>query len=131
MSTKYRVIFKYENAGILEKIPAVTNRIEAELMRVYNIYADMTNNGVTEKLNEQFKLLNPTYFEDNRDKEWYELTEYNQFMADGYNRMIVDKLNEANASPLLEFYVDPDEIAFKGRLKAHPETSIEFFMKEA
>lgn len=63
-------------------------------------------------------------------KEWYEMTEYNKFMADGYQRLVVDDFNKANISPILDFYVDPEEVVFKGRLKVDHKVTIDFYMKE-
>lgn len=103
--------------------------MEQELIRVYNIYADRTNGGVTEALNEEFSRLNPHYFEDNAGKEWYDLTEYNRFMADGYQKRIVDDLNRACASNLLTFYVSPREVNFMGHLRWDRNATIEFYLK--
>ena len=66
---------------------------------------------------------------DNRNKERYELTDYNQFMADGYQRMVVDEMNNSNFSPLLDFYVDPEEVVFTGRLKVDPNVTISIYLK--
>lgn len=127
----YKVVFKYENLGLYEMIPGIKGAMEHEFMKVYNIYAKMANSGITDELNRQFDILHPTYHEDNKGKEWYELTEYNQFMADGYNNLIVKLLNDANMSMLLDFFVDPNEIAFKGRLKRNHNVTMEFFLKKA
>lgn len=129
--TYYKVFFEIHNLGLYRMIPGIKEAMQNELIRVYNIYADRTNSGITDKLNEEFNRLYPHYFEDNKDKEWYDLTEYNQFMADGYQRLIVDDLNKSNASPILDFYVDPEEVVFKGYLKADHKVAIDFYMKEA
>lgn len=112
--------------SIYETIPGLEEAMKHELMRVYNIYAERTNSGITDKLNEEFKLLNPNYHERNKDKEWYELTEYNRFMADGYQRLVADELNKTNASPILNFYVDPEEVVFTGYLKNDYNVTIDF-----
>ena len=94
------------------------------------IYANRINNGVTEKLNNEFNRLSPNYFKENEGKEWYDLKEYNQFMADGYMSLVVDELNKDNASPILDFYVDPNEIVFTGCLKVDRSVTISFYIKE-
>ena len=80
-------------------------------------------------MNDEFNSLYPNYFNDNRNKEWYELTDYNQFMADGYQRMVVDEINNGNFSPLLEFYVAPEEVVFTGRLKVDSNVTISIYME--
>ena len=99
-------------------------------MRVYNDYADMSNNGITEELNKEFNSLHPNYFEDNKGKDFWDLVEYNQFMKEGYTKRIIDVLNFSNASDLLEFKLG-DELNLIGCLKRDPNVEIEFFMKEA
>jgi hypothetical protein len=105
--------------------------MENEFARVYNMYADKTNGGITDKLNKEFEKLNPNYFKDNADKEWYDMTEYNQFMTDGYNRLIVDELNKTCGSPILDFVVEPEEVQFIGMLKQDHNVTIEMYLKEA
>lgn len=129
--TYYKIYFNVKNLGIYGAIPGLKEAMQSELFRVYNIYAEKTNSGITDKLNEEFKRLCPNYFEDNKGKEWYDLTEYNKFMADGYQRLIVDDFNKTSISPILDFYVDPEEIVFKGCLKRDHNVTIDFYMKEA
>lgn len=131
MNNTYRVLFNVKNLGAYGFIPGLKEAMQSELVRVYNIYADRTNGGITEKLNEKFDNLYPNYFEDNKDKEWWDLKEYNQFMADGYQKLIVDEFNKSNVSPILDFYVDPEEVRFKGCLKVNHKVTIDFYMKEA
>lgn len=126
----YKVIFNTENLGEYEKIPGLMDVMQSELVRVYNIYVEQSNGGITEQLNEEFSRLNPNYFDNNKDKEWYDLTEYNQFMAEGYQRLIVDELNRAGISPLLDFFVDPEEVVFKGCLKVDHKVTIDFYLKQ-
>mgnify|MGYP000467654706 CR=1 FL=1 len=126
-----KVYFNVTDLGAYGAIPGLKEAMQSELIRVYNIYADKTNSGITEQLNREFNRLNPNYFEKNSNREWYELTEYNQFMADGYQKLIVDDLNESNASQILDFYVDPEEVVFKGMLKVNHNIKIDFYMKEA
>lgn len=127
----YKVFYEFHNLGLYGIIPGIKEAMQSELMRVYHIYAEKCNSGVTDELNEEFDHLYPNYHEDNKDKEWYDLTEYNQFMAEGLQRLVVDNLNKSNASPILDFYVDPEEIVFKGCLKVDHKVTIEFYMKEA
>ena len=131
MNTTFKVYFNIENLGLYGLIPGLEEAMQNELIRVYNIYADKTNSGITDKLNEEFNHLYPNYSEENKDKEWYEMTEYNKFMADGYQRLVVDEFNKTNISPILDFYVDPEEVVFKGLLKVDHNTKIDFYMKEA
>ena len=131
MNTTFKVYFNIENLGLYGLIPGLEEAMQNELIRVYNIYADKTNSGITDKLNEEFNHLYPNYSKENKDKEWYEMTEYNKFMADGYQRLVVDEFNKTNISPILDFYVDPEEVVFKGLLKVDHNTKIDFYMKEA
>jgi hypothetical protein len=126
-----KVYFNVTDLGAYGVIPGLKEAMQSELIRVYNIYADKTNSGITEQLNREFNRLNPNYFEKNSNREWYELTEYNRFMADGYQKLVVDDLNKSNASQILDFYVDPEEVVFKGMLKVNHNIKIDFYMKEA
>ena len=125
-----KVIFEFDNLGLYEKIPGIKNAMQNELIRVYNIYAERCNSKLTEKLNEEFDRLYPNYFTNNKEKEWYDLTEYNQFMAEQYQHLVVDDLNKSNASLILDFFVDPKEVQFKGRLKVNHSATIGFYIKE-
>ena len=133
MEKRYRVYFNVEGLekSIFKGIDGLETVMGHELIRVYNMYADKTNSGITEQLNSEFDKLYPNYFNSNSGKEWYELLEYNKFMADAYQRLVVDDMNKSNISPLLDFYVDPEEVVFKGRLKVDPNVTIDFYMKEA
>ena len=131
MNGTYKIYFNIENLGLYGSIPGIKEAMQSELVRVYNLYAEKTNVGITEELNDEFDKLYPNYFKDNSDKEWYDLTEYNRFMADGYQRLIVDDFNKASISPILDFYVDQEEVVFKGYLKGDRNVTIEFYMKEA
>lgn len=130
MSGTYKVYFNVKNLGLYENIPGLQEVMQSELIRVYNMYADETNNGITDMINSEFYKLYPNYHEDNKGKKWYELTEYNQFMADGYNRLVCDKYNKDNVSPILDFYVDPEEVVFTGYLKVDRSVTIDFYMKK-
>ena len=130
----YQVIFEVKGLenSTFNKIEGLKDFMGDELLRVYNIYANKTNGGITKMLNEEFKNLYPTYFEDNSDKEWYELVEYNSYMAEGYQRLVVDdfNFNNQNISPILDFYVEPTEIVFTGYLKVDKKVTISFYLKE-
>ena len=126
----YKVYFNIKNLGLYRTIPGIERAMQEELIRCYNLYADITNAGVTDELNEEFNHLYPNYNEENKDKEWYELTEYNRFMADGYQRLVVDDFNKTNISPILDFYVDPEEVVFTGYLKNDRNVTIDFYMKK-
>ena len=127
----FKVYFNVTDLGTYGAIPGLKDAMQSELIRVYNIYTDKTNSGITEQLNGEFDRLYPDYFKKNSNKEWYELTEYNRFMAEGYQKLIVDELNKSNASQLLDFYVDLEDIMFKGMLKVDHNIKIDFYMKEA
>lgn len=128
----YQVIFHVKGLenSTFNKIEELKGFMGDELLRVYNIYANKTNDGLTKMLNEEFKNLYPTYFEDNKDKEWYELVEYNSYISEGYQRLVVDDFNKQNISPILDFYVDPTEIVFTGYLKLDKKVTISFYLKE-
>lgn len=130
MNGSYKVYFNVKNLGLYGNIPGLQEAIQSELIRVYNMYADEANAGVTDMLNKEFDKLYPNYHEDNKGKQWYEKTEYNQFMAGGYNRLVVDKFNKNNESPILDFYVDPEEVVFTGCLKVDHNVTIDFYMKK-
>lgn len=131
MNNTYKVLFNIKNLGLYGTITGIKEAMQSELIRVYNLYAEKTNSGITDELNEEFNKLYPNYFKDNSDKEWYDLTEYNKFMADGYQRLIVDDFNKAEISQILDFYVDPEEVVFKGCLKVDHNVTIDFYLKEA
>ena len=131
MNNTYKVLFNIKKLGLYGSITGIKEAMQSELIRVYNLYAEKTNSGITDELNEEFNKLYPNYFKDNSDKEWYDLTEYNKFMADGYQRLIVDDFNKAEISQILDFYVDPEEVAFKGCLKVDHNVTIDFYLKEA
>lgn len=128
----YHVIFNVKGLenSTFNKIEELKDFMGDELLRVYNMYANKTNGGVTKMLNEEFKRLYPTYFKDNEDKEWYDLVEYNNYMSDGYQRLVVDDFNKQNISPILDFYVEPTEIVFTGYLKLDKKVTISFSLKE-
>ncbi len=128
----YRVIFEVKGLenSTFNKIEGLKDFMGDELLRVYNIYANKTNGGITKMLNEEFENLYPTYFEDNKDKEWYELVEYNSYISEGYQRLVVDDFNKQNISPILDFYVEPTEIVFTGYLKVDKKVTISFSLKE-
>lgn len=129
MEQLYKVIYEFENLGIYGSIPGIKKAMQNELMRVYDMYAVKANSGVTDDLNAEFDQLYPNYHEDNKDKEWWDKTEYNQFIADGYQRLIVDKFNKTNVSPILDFFIEPEEIIFTGCLKVDHSVTIKFYMK--
>lgn len=131
MNNTYKILFNIKNLGLYGSITGIKEAMQSEFIRVYNLYVDKSNSGITDELNEEFNKLYPNYFKDNSDKEWYDLTEYNKFMADGYQRLIVDDFNKAEISQILDFYVDPEEVVFKGCLKVDHNVTIDFYLKEA
>ena len=133
MNTTFKIYFNVKglDESLYGLIPRLKEAMQNELIRVYNMYADLTNAGITVSLNKEFDNLYPTYFKDNADKELYDMTVYNRFMAEGYQRKVVDKLDETNASQILDFYLDPNEVIFKGMLKVDHRITIDFYMREA
>ena len=124
----FKAIYRVEDPeGITEGL--LRRMMEMELMRVYNIYADKLNSGIIDDLNKEFQEKYPTYFKDNEGKEWYDLHEYNKFMADGYQRLVVDKFNKTNISSVLDFYVDPTEVQLVGCLKGNRDITIDFVLE--
>ncbi|MBR6641701.1 MAG: hypothetical protein IKL08_05875 [Clostridia bacterium] len=126
----FEVIYQIEDPKGIIKWELMRECMKAELMRVYDIYADKSNSGITEQLNKEFEILNPNYFENNKGKEWHELTEYNKFMADGYQRLILDEFNKTNISSILDFGMDPEEVYLIGYLKVDHSVKISFTLKE-
>lgn len=120
MTKKYKVYFNVKGleGSIYENIPGLKDAMGSELIRVYNMFADKNNAGITDKLNEEFKKLNDS-------------ADYNRFMANGYQRLVVDELNRTKVSPLLNFYVDPEEVVFTGYLKHDRNVTIDFYLREA
>lgn len=131
MNNTYKIYFNIKNLGLYGSIPGIKEVMQSELIRVYNLYAEKTNSGITDELNDEFNKLYPNYFKDNSNKEWYDLIEYNKFMVEGYQRLVVDDFNKANISSILDFYIDPEEVIFKGCLKVDHNVTIDFYMKEA
>lgn len=127
----YKVYFDVKGleTSLFKTIDGLETAMRHEFVRAYNKYVDKCNGEVTDKLNDEFNSLYPNYFSDNRNKEWYELTDYNQFMADGYQRMVIDEMNNDDFSSLLDFYVDPEEVVFTGRLKVDPNVTISIYLK--
>lgn len=120
----YKVIFETSDLGLYGMIPGLEAAMQSELIRVYNIYADISNSGVTDLLNEEFGRL---------EKEGQiDSDQYNQFMADGYNRLVINKISSSSAaSQILDFYVDPEEVQFTGCLKVDHNIKIEFYLQKA
>ena len=133
MNTTFNIYFNVKGleGSLYRSIPDLRAAMQDELVRVYNIYADKTNAGITERLNNEFYKLYPSYMKDNQDKDWYEMSLYNKFMADGYQRLVVDDFNKSSISPILDFYVDPEEVIFTGMLKVDHNVTIDFYLKEA
>ena len=117
-------IYEGVNNLFLKKIMA------KEFLKGYKVFADKANSGITDKINSDFKSHYPNYFENNKDKEWYDLTEYNQYIADGFNQLICNTMNKNHFSYLLEYFVNPKEDQLMGRLRFNKKATIEFYIKE-
>ena len=130
MNMTFKVFYEISPLGIYGLIPGIENAMKEELMRCYNLFADKANSGITDMLDEDFHKLYPNYFKENSDKEWYDQVKYNEFMADGYNRLICDEMNKSNVSLILDFHVNPKEVNFAGMLKKDHSKQIEFYLRE-
>ena len=128
MSTTFKVYFNVKNLekSIYGSIKELKECMKNELVRVWNIYCDKSNSGITKYLNKKWDETHSDC--DLNDSIHYK--EYNKFMADGYQKLIVDDFNKANISPILNFYVDPEECILIGYLKVDPSVTIEFYLKE-
>ena len=129
MSTQYVANFEIKNLGMFGIIQGLEDAMKREYVRIYNMYCDIANAGITDELNEEFERLNPNYFEDNAGKEFYELIEYNKFMADGYMRRIVNEFNTMRVSPILDFGIDPVECDFRGYLRVNHNVEMQMYLK--
>jgi hypothetical protein len=129
MEEFYRLEFKVE--GLDGYPPKEAEKLKtlmgSELMRVSKMFADGVNSGITESLNKEWERLYPTYFEDNKGRDFLDNVEYLRYMADGYQRLIVDDLNKKNVSKILGFYVEPKEVAFTGYWKSDKRVTIEYY----
>lgn len=121
---EYKVIFRFGKDDIDDLIKEA---MISEFYRVYNIYCEIANNGVTDRLNKLFDTLHPDY---KMSADFYENVEYIKFMADGYQKYVVDSLNASKVSPILDFFVDPEEANFMGRLKWDHNATIDFVLKQ-
>lgn len=126
----YKICFTIEGMESYGNVPWLEKAMQQELMRGYNLYAEKAN-VITEDLNNEFSARHPEYFKKNKDKEWHELTLYNNFMARGYNSKICDELNRNVCSELLEYFVSPEEVDFRGRLRQDNKVVIQFYLKVA
>lgn len=133
MEQKFKIVYQIKNLNksIYGKIPGLKKLMCEELFRVYNdYYVDMCNSSeVTESLNKEFHSLYPDYFEKNKGKDVWDLTEYNNFMRNGYEDRVCKKLNQMHASHYLDFKIG-DELNLVGYFKRDPELEVQFFLKE-
>lgn len=123
----YKVIFDIE--GLDSKyntVKELRKYMEEELIRVHNIFANKTNSGVTDRLNEEFKSLYPNYFEENRDKHWEDLIEYNRYIDDGYQRLVLNDFNKKHISPILNFKSELGSLV--GYLRGDENVKIRFYL---
>lgn len=125
----YKVVFdikgldsKYKGIKDLEKY------MGDELIRVHNLFAEKTNSGITDRLNEEFESLYPDYFKDNMDKHFEDLIEYNQFIDDGYERLVLNDMNDKHISPILYFKTELGSLV--GYLRGDETVKIGFYLVE-
>ena len=126
MEKLYVVEFIYEGVNNL----FLKKMMSKELMKGYSEFADRANSGITDKINSVFESLYPNYFDNNKDKEWYDLIEYNQYIADWFNQLICNNMNKNHFSYLLEYFVNPKEDQLMGRLRFNKKATIELYLKE-
>ena len=128
MSTTFNAYFNVQNLekSIFGGIKGLKEAMRDEYVRVWNIFCDKSNSGVTEKLNKEWEETHPNY--DLSDSEHCSI--YYKFMSDGYQRLIVDEFNKSSISPILNFYMDPEECILVGYLKFDPNVTIDHYLKE-
>lgn len=117
----YVVHFEYVNVPEHELIKTA---MREELVRVYNMFCDITNGGLCDRLNKEFFEKNPDYKV--ADDLWSSV-EYVQHFHRAYSE-VTDDFNRQNVSPLLEFYIG-DELELRGRLKIYKDATISFYLK--
>lgn len=121
----YAASFKFE--GIPDEvmeIPGLRNAIIHEFMRVYQEYCDVTNGGLIESLNDEWKDIHGK-------SNLYDsglIDEYTTFMAQKFQK-VVDDLNLYSCSELLEFCIG-DDASFYARLKRVDYDSRIYFILE-
>lgn len=128
MSTTYNVYFNVQNLekSIFGGIKGLKEAMRDEYVRIWNMFCDKSNSGVTEKLNKEWEETHPNY--DLSDSEHCSV--YYKFMSDGYQRLIVDEFNKSSISPILNFCMDPEECILVGYLKFDPNVTIDHYLKE-
>lgn len=126
MSTTFNVYFNVQNLekSIFGGIKGLKEAMQDEYVRVWNMFCEKSNSGVTEKLNKEWQETYPNY--DLSNSEHYK--KYNKFMSDGYQHLIVDEFNRSNISPILNFYVDPEECILIGYLKFDPNVTVDHYL---
>ena len=128
MNTTYNVYFNVQNLekSIFGGIKGLKEAMRDEYVRIWNMFCDKSNSGVTEKLNKEWEETHPNY--DLSDSEHCSV--YYKFMPDGYQRLIVDEFNKSSISSILNFYMDPEECILIGYLKFDPNVTIDHYLKE-
>lgn len=129
---KYKVLFEVKGLeeSTYNKKEELIDIMGEELLRVYNIYADKTNSGVTDMLNQVYDSYYMSYLDDNEYIEARDEVDYNKYMAFGYQCLVVNDFNKKNISSILDFYVDTDEVVLTGRLKLDRKVTISFRLRE-
>ena len=54
MDNTYEVLFNIKNLGLYGTITGIKEAMKSELIRVYNLYVEKSNSGITDELNEEF-----------------------------------------------------------------------------
>lgn len=128
MSTTFNVYFNVQNLekSIFGGIKGLKEAMQDEYVRVWNMFCDKSNSGVTEKLNKEWEKTHPNY--NLSDSEHCSI--YYKFMSDGYQSLIVDEFNKSSISPILNFRMDPEECILVGYLKFDPNVTVDHYLKE-
>ena len=102
------------------------HKMENEYLNMYNMYSEISNDGLLENLNKKWT-------KDNGDGNLYDdpklYDKYNKYMA-AHLQVVVNGLSNAYRNGILDYVIDQDNINLIGYLKWDPEVSIHFVLDE-
>ena len=102
------------------------HKMENEYLNIYNMYSEISNDGLLESLNKKWT-------KDNGDGNLYDDPElydkYNKYMAT-HLQVVVNGLSNAYRNGILDYVIDQNNINLIGYLKWDPEVSIYFDLDE-
>lgn len=120
----FKACFEFEHVSS----PLLKKVMKEELIRVYNIYARTVNeSGIFKALNREFDKLYPDFV---FDPDYIDEDEYTHYISEKLNEYVIDRMNKKRISWFMTFWVDPKELAFKGRLRWYKKATIDFWMEE-